>query len=175
MNDPAKMQEMMERMQGQDLSPQVVSANAHARERLETSLSLIEGWVDYVVGSALNSRIPGAAMIGAAWSEFRNNGSPAMDALTKAVGISFTAPKANEAAELWRKLDDAVGVTKRDGVWDHPDFLPVASDLDNPAAFISSVAFDEDEMEDFNPISEIEKLERELNEKRSDEDGEDKS
>ncbi|MCG7258672.1 MULTISPECIES: zinc-dependent metalloprotease [unclassified Corynebacterium] len=171
MNDPAKMQEMMERMQGQDLSPQVVSTNAHARERLETSLSLIEGWVDYVVGSALNSRIPGAAMIGAAWSEFRNNGSPAMDALTKAVGISFTAPKANEAAELWRKLDDAVGVTKRDGVWDHPDFLPVASDLDNPAAFISSVAFDEDEMEDFNPISEIEKLERELNEKRSDDNG----
>ena len=170
MNDPAKMQEMMERMQGQDLSPQVVSTNAHARERLETSLSLIEGWVDYVVGSALNSRIPGAAMIGAAWSEFRNNGSPAMDALTKAVGISFTAPKANEAAELWRKLDDAVGVTKRDGVWDHPDFLPVASDLDNPAAFISNVAFDEDEMKDFNPISEIEKLERELNEKR-DEDG----
>ena len=63
-----------------------------------------------------------------------------------------------------------MGVTKRDGVWDHPDFLPVASDLDNPAAFISNVAFDEDEMKDFNPISEIEKLERELNEKR-DEDG----
>ena len=65
-----------------------------------------------------------------------------------------------------------MGVTKRDGVWDHPDFLPVASDLDNPAAFISSVAFDEDEMEDFNPISEIEKLERELNEKRGKEAGE---
>ena len=166
LNDPAKMQEMMERMQGQDLSPQVVSSNVHARERLETSLSLIEGWVDYVTGVALDSRIPAAAMINAAWSEFRNNGSPAMDNLTKALGISFTAPKANEAVELWRKLDDAVGVKKRDGVWDHPDFLPVASDLDNPAAFISNIAFDEDEMEDFNPISEIEKLERELNEKR---------
>lgn len=170
MNDPAKMQEIMAGLQNEDLKPKVVSSNAHARERLETSLSLVEGWVDYVVGSALDSRIPEAAMINAAWSSFRNNGSPAMDALTDAVGISFTAPKADEAADLWRKLNDAVGLDMRDAVWDHPDFLPVAEDLDNPAAFIGHIAFDEDEMKDFNPISEIEKLERELNNKNDESD-----
>ena len=169
MGDPARMQEMMEKLQGQDLSPEVVSANAHARERLETSLSLIEGWVDYVVGTALEGRIPNAAMIGAAWSSFRNNGSPAMEALTKAVGISFVAPKANEAADLWRRLEEAVGQERRDKVWDHPDFLPVSSDLENPAAFIGHVAFDDKEMKDFNPISEIEKLEAELKKQLGDE------
>lgn len=172
LNDPARMQEAMEAMQNEDLQPKVVSANAHARERLETSLSLVEGWVDYVVGSALDSRMPQAAMINAAWSSFRNNGSPAMDALTEAVGISFTAPKADEAADLWRKLNDAVGQQRRDGIWDHADFLPVAKDLDNPAGFISSITFDEDGMGDFNPISEIEKLERELN---KDNHGDDKN
>ncbi|HIW96197.1 MAG TPA: zinc-dependent metalloprotease [Candidatus Corynebacterium gallistercoris] len=179
LNDPAKMQEAMEAMQNEDLQPKVVSANAHARERLETSLSLVEGWVDYVVGSALDSRMPQAAMINAAWSSFRNNGSPAMDALTEAVGISFTAPKADEAADLWRKLNDAVGQQRRDGIWDHADFLPVAEDLDNPAGFISSITFDEEGMEDFNPISEIEKLERELNKNKDqespDDEGEDRS
>lgn len=174
MGDPARMQEMMEKLQGQDLSPEVVSTNAHARERLETSLSLIEGWVDYVVGSALEGRIPNAAMIGAAWSSFRNNGSPAMDALTKAVGISFTAPKANEAADLWRRLEEAVGQDRRDKVWDHPDFLPVSSDLDNPAAFIGHVALDDKDMADFNPISEIEKLEAEMK-KRVEGDNNDES
>ena len=170
MNDPAQMQEMMGRLQGEDLTPQVVSTNAHARERLETSLSLVEGWVDYVVGSALGSRMPEAAMVGAAWHSFRENGSPAMAGLTQALGISLAAPKAAEAADLWRRLEEAVGTERRDAIWDHPDFLPVAEDLDNPAAFIGHVTFDADEMKDFNPISEIEKLERELNEKQDEGD-----
>lgn len=163
MQDPAAMQEMMNRMQSQDIFPEVVSTNAHARQRLETSLSLVEGWVDYVVGTALGSRIPEAALIGAAWQSFRTNGSPAMDNFTKTLGISLSAPKAAEAAELWRRLEEAVGSEKRDAIWDHADFLPVAEDLDNPAAFIGHVAFDADDMKDFNPISEIERLERELN------------
>lgn len=163
MNDPAKMQEMMAQMQGQDLTPKVVSANAHARERLETSLSLVEGWVDFVVGQALADRMPNAPILTAAWSSYRNTESPEMEALTKALGISLLAPRANDAAGLWHKLDEAVGAEKRDGVWDHPDLLPMAKDLDNPSGFIAKVAFDGDEMADFDPISEIEKLEAELN------------
>src|SRR5699024_11728109 len=72
MDDPAKRQEMLAQLQGQDLSPKVVSANAHARERLETSLSLVEGWVDYVVGQALADRMPNASILTAAWSSYRN-------------------------------------------------------------------------------------------------------
>ena len=33
----------------------------------------------------------------------------------------------------------AVGAEKRDKAWDHPDFLPTAEHLDNPAAFIDSL------------------------------------
>ena len=178
MNDPAAMQEMMNRMQSQDIFPEVVSTNVHARQRLETSLSLVEGWVDYVVGSALGSRVPEAAMIGAAWESFRTNGTPAMQNFTKTLGISLSAPKAAEAADLWRRLEEAVGTEKRDAIWDHADFLPVAEDLDNPAAFIGHETFDADDMKDFNPISEIERLERELQqdaEKPEDKNGEDGS
>lgn len=161
LQDPSQMQEMMQSLQNEDLTPKVVSSNAHARERLETMLSLIEGWVDYVVGNALNDRVPGAAMINAGWSAFRNTGSPAMEGLTRSMGISLLAPKANEAAELFRRLEQATDMEKRDAMWDHPDFLPVGDDLDNPAAFIGRWAFDADEMKDFDPIAEIEKLERE--------------
>ena len=45
----------------------------------------------------------------------------------------------------------------------------MSSDLENPAAFIGHVAFDDKEMKDFNPISEIEKLEAELKKQLGDE------
>ena len=35
-----------------------------------------------------------------------------------------------------------MGVDKRDKAWDHPDFLPTAEHLDNPAAFIDSLLDD---------------------------------
>lgn len=160
LNDPQALQDMMQRLQGQDLSPKVVSSNAHARERLEVSLSLVEGWVDFVVGDALGRRMPGTAMLGEAWASFREKGSPEMTALTDAVGISLAAPLASEAADLWRRLHEAVGTERRDAVWNHPDFLPVKEDLENPAAFVGKIAFDEDEMGTFDPIAEIEKLEQ---------------
>lgn len=179
MGDPQKMQEMMERLQNQDLAPKIVSSTDHARIRLETSLSLVEGWVDYVVGEALGNRLPTTASIQAAWSVFRDSDQPGMAALARTVGIDLSAPKANQAAELWSRLTFAVGKERRDAVWNHPDFLPVDSDLDSPAEFIDSV-LGETEAKDFDPISEIEKLERELNkgeddsDKGSDGDGSDK-
>ncbi|HIW91347.1 MAG TPA: zinc-dependent metalloprotease [Candidatus Corynebacterium avicola] len=164
LGDPQKMQEMMSQLQDSDLSPTVVSSTDHARIRLETSLSLIEGWVDLVVGEAMGDRLPVAASIGAAWSVHRDKDQPGMDAMVKAVGISLSAPKASEAAELWRRLTVAVGIERRDQVWNHPDFLPVDSDLDSPAEFIDSILASEEEVDGFDPIGEIEKLERELNE-----------
>lgn len=162
MGDPAKMQEMMESLQNQDLAPKIVSSTDHARIRLETSLSLVEGWVDVVVGEALGTRLPATASVQAAWSVFRDTTQPGMAVLAKTVGVNLAAPKANEAAELWSRLTFAVGKERRDAVWNHPDFLPVDSDLDSPAEFIDSI-LGEAEGRDFDPISEIEKLERELN------------
>ena len=43
---------------------------------------------------------------------------------------------AREAAVLWERLTAAVGSDARDAVWQHPDLLPGAEDLDEPAAFI---------------------------------------
>ena len=168
MGDPQKMQEMMESLQNQDLAPKIVSSTDHARIRLETSLSLVEGWVDYVVGEALGTRFPATASIQAAWSVFRDSDQPGMAVLARTVGINLAAPKANQAAELWSRLTFAVGKERRDAVWNHPDFLPIDADLDAPAEFIDSI-LGEQESGDFDPIGEIEKLERELNKGDGDE------
>lgn len=40
---------------------------------------------------------------------------------------------------LWERLTTAVGADARDKVWQHPDLLPEASDLDELTAFIDRI------------------------------------
>ena len=38
---------------------------------------------------------------------------------------------------MWRAVTDAVGVEARDALWDYPDLMPDASDIDDPAALVA--------------------------------------
>ncbi|HKP06610.1 MAG TPA: zinc-dependent metalloprotease, partial [Microbacterium sp.] len=42
-----------------------------------------------------------------------------------------------EAAAMWRAVTDAVGPAARDALWDYPDLMPSASDIDDPAALVA--------------------------------------
>ena len=83
-------------------------------------------------------------------------------------------PRTRDAAELWRRIDTAVGTERRDQVWNHPDFMPSAEHLDNPAAFIDTLLDDQPDT-DFD--DEFAKLEQELRDnpelKREEGDGKD--
>lgn len=158
--DPAKLQEAMQGMQDMDMSPRVTSRNAAAAARLETLLALVEGWVEVVVEDALRERIPSTSALTESWARRRATGGSAEHAFNNIVGIELGAPKTNEAADLWRRATNAVGVDRRDKVWDHPDFLPTAEHLDNPAAFIDTLLDDEP---DAKFDEEIAKLEQMLN------------
>ncbi|WP_408928150.1 zinc-dependent metalloprotease [Corynebacterium tuberculostearicum] len=137
--DPQAIQDAMSKLQGMDLSPRITSKNTAAASRLETLLALVEGWAEHVVTEALGERIPSTSKLTQAWAHRRSTGGSAENAFSKVVGIELNAPKVSEAAELWRRAIVAVGAEKRDKAWDHPDFLPTAEHLDNPAAFIDSL------------------------------------
>ncbi|WKE55816.1 zinc-dependent metalloprotease [Corynebacterium tuberculostearicum] len=137
--DPQAIQDAMSKLQGMDLSPRITSKNTAAASRLETLLALVEGWAEHVVTEALGERIPSTSKLTQAWAHRRSTGGSAENAFSKVVGIELNAPKVSEAAELWRRATVAVGAEKRDKAWDHPDFLPTAEHLDNPAAFIDSL------------------------------------
>ena len=38
---------------------------------------------------------------------------------------------------MWRAVTDAVGVAGRDALWDYPDLMPTAEDIDDPAALVA--------------------------------------
>jgi hypothetical protein len=41
---------------------------------------------------------------------------------------------------MWRAVTEAVGVSARDALWTHPDLLPTATDLDDPAPLAARLA-----------------------------------
>lgn len=133
LTDPSEMEQLLN--QG-IFEPKATPEQTAALERLETLLALIEGWVQTVVSDALGDRIPGTAALSEMLRRRRATGGPAEQTFATLVGLELRPRKMREAATLWEKLTQAVGADARDGVWGHPDLLPSASDLDEPAGFI---------------------------------------
>ncbi|WNG83431.1 zinc-dependent metalloprotease [Mycobacterium sp. ITM-2016-00316] len=131
--DPAAMEQLLS--QGM-FEPKATPEQTAALERLETLLALIEGWVQTVVIAALGDRLPGTEALSETLRRRRGTGGPAEQTFATLVGLELRPRKMREAAALWEKLTEAVGSDARDAVWQHPDLLPGAADLDEPAAFI---------------------------------------
>ncbi|NLG45912.1 zinc-dependent metalloprotease [Gordonia sp. (in: high G+C Gram-positive bacteria)] len=135
--NPGKLEELMG--SAASFEPQTTPAQQAALSRLETLLALIEGWVELVVSNALGDRIPSTAALTETMRRRRASGGPAEQTFATLIGMDLRPRKLREAATLWRSLTEASDITVRDGVWDHPDLLPDADDLDNPAGFIDGV------------------------------------
>ncbi len=134
--DPAAIENLL----GQGVfEPKATPTQTQALERLETLLALIEGWVQVVVTAALGDRIPGAAALSETLRRRRASGGPAEQTFATLVGLELRPRKMREAAALWERLTEAAGADARDAVWQHPDLLPGADDLDDPAGFIDRV------------------------------------
>ena len=121
LSDPAAMEQLLE--QGV-FEPKATPEQTQALERLETLLALIEGWVQTVVNAALGERIPGAAALGETLRRRRATGGPAEQTFATLVGLELRPRKLREAAALWDRLTQAVGVDARDAVLAAP--RPVA-------------------------------------------------
>jgi putative hydrolase len=149
--DPSNPAAIEEAMQGGLFEPETTPEQKAALARLETLLALIEGWVDAVVAEAVGDRLPGAAAMRETLRRRRASGGPAEQTFATVVGLELRPRRLRDAAELWRLLGEQRGTAGRDALWAHPDLIPSADDLDDPAAFVAR-----DEASD--PIAELEKL-----------------
>jgi putative hydrolase len=126
-----------------------------ALSRLETLLALVEGWVDVVVADALGQRLPGSEALRETLRRRRASGGPAEHTFATLVGLQLRPRKLRAASELWRRLTEQHGVEGRDALWNHPDLLPTAEDLDDPAEFIDRAARHAADLDD--PIAALER------------------
>ncbi|WP_319431335.1 zinc-dependent metalloprotease [Mycobacterium sp. RTGN5] len=161
--DPAAMEQLLS--QGM-FEPKATPEQTAALERLETLLALVEGWVQTVVIAALGDRIPGTAALSEMLRRRRATAGPAEQTFATLVGLELRPRKMREAAVLWERLTDAVGIDARDAVWQHPDLLPNSADLDEPAGFIDRIiGGDTSGLDIDSAIAEFQKTESEKSEK----------
>ncbi|MBV9831850.1 MAG: zinc-dependent metalloprotease [Marmoricola sp.] len=133
--DPTNMEALQEALQGGLFEPQQTPAQKAALERLETTLALVEGWVDEVVGQATAERMPAATKLQEAIRRRRAAGGPAEETFAALVGLELRPRRLRDASTLWGSLRSRQGLEARDAVWAHPDLLPTAADLDDPLGF----------------------------------------
>ncbi|GAA5207951.1 zinc-dependent metalloprotease [Microbacterium kyungheense] len=134
--DPSQPEELRAALESGALLPPRSEAQNDALARLENLLATIEGWVEVVTEDA-TSRLPSAPRIAEAVRRRRAVGGPAERALASLVGLEIRPRRMREAAAMWRAVTDAVGPAARDALWDYPDLMPAASDIDDPAALVA--------------------------------------
>ena len=145
--DPSNPEELREAMTSGALIPPKNEDQLAALARLETTLALIEGWVDVVTAEA-SKRLPSSVAIAETVRRRRASGGPAESAFSTLVGLELRPRRLREAAAMWQKVTDAVGSEKRDDLWSHPDLVPTADDLDDPTALIARITGGEPEPDD---------------------------
>lgn len=155
--DPTDPNSMQEIMQSGMLEPQTTSEQKSALNRLETLLALIEGWVDVVVANAAGERLPGAEALGETVRRRRASGGPAEQTFATLIGLELRPRRMRDAANLWQLMTERHGIEGRDRVWDHPDLLPDASDLDEPLDFADRWGTSSADLDD--PIAAIKRAE----------------
>jgi putative hydrolase len=133
--DPSNPEAMQQLLEGGMFELPDSPAQKAALERLETTLALVEGWVDEVVGQATEDRMPNATKLQEAVRRRRAAGGPAEQTFATLVGLELRPRRLRDASTLWGSLRTRQGVEARDGVWMHPDLLPTAADLDDPIGF----------------------------------------
>ena len=135
--DPSSQEQLGQAMTGNIFSPLATDEQAATLLQLETALALIEGWVEEVTTAATIAHLPNAMALQEMMRRRRGAGGPAEQAFQSLVGLELRPRRARDAAKLFTHVYTAGGVEARDAVWDHPDILPSAADLDDPSGYLA--------------------------------------
>ena len=133
--DPSNPEELREAIEGGALLPAQSEAQKEALTRLENLVATVDGWVDVVTSDAI-ARLPDGPRLSEAARRRRAAGGPAEEAFGALVGLKLRPRRLREASAMWRAVTDAVGAASRDALWDYPDLMPQASDIDDPSSLI---------------------------------------
>ncbi|MEO0049279.1 MAG: hypothetical protein RL556_611 [Actinomycetota bacterium] len=131
--DPEKVREVFETHAF--IAPKT-EEQERALERIETMLALIEGWVDAVTEQA-TTLLPKTAAIAEAVRRRRATGGPAELTFGTLLGLELRPRKLREATAMWREIAAAVGNTRRDEIWLHPDQMPSTEEIHEPKLIIN--------------------------------------
>lgn len=132
--DPQQLQGIL---QDSLFSPEPSDAQTAALEHLQLLLALVEGWVDEVSERAVQPHLPNLPALSEAVRRRRAAGGPSERVFAQLVGLQLRPRLMREAASLFAAVEDAEGAGGRDESWKHPDFVPTAAELPDPAGYLA--------------------------------------
>ncbi|GAA1172830.1 zinc-dependent metalloprotease [Nesterenkonia xinjiangensis] len=153
--DPTNPEAMQEVLAQGLFTPERTPMQDAALTRIETTLALVEGWVDDVVAQAAE-HLESLPALRETLNRRRAVGGPAEDTFAALVGLELRPRRLRDAAALWAHLRETSGMSGRDEVWSHPDVQPTEEDLDDPHGFLARQA--EREAESARIDEELQKL-----------------
>jgi len=133
--DPTNPESLQQALTGGLFEPEDTPEQKAALLRLETALALVEGWVDEVVDAAASPHLPASSALRETVRRRRASGGPGEQTFASLVGLELRPRRLRDAAALWRAVLAERTQEGREAVWAHPDLLPTADDLDDPAGF----------------------------------------
>jgi putative hydrolase len=113
--------------------------------RIETMLALIEGWADAITLAAA-SRLPSVNQV-VELVRRRQAVGAAQKTFATLLGLELRPRLQREAMAMWQELGSKIGAVARDDIWRHPDLLPTAADINDPASFIKRNSAGDDDFD----------------------------
>jgi putative hydrolase len=150
--DPTDQESIQQIMQAGSLITQRTQEQEDALSRIELMLALIEGWADHVTLSACK-RLPELAAVAELFVRHRATSGALEKTFETLLGLQLQPKLKREARVMWEHVDSALGTSKRDELWSHPDQLPSEAEVKNPDDLLARVKSSDDDFD-----SELRKL-----------------
>ncbi|MDR0959578.1 MAG: zinc-dependent metalloprotease [Propionibacteriaceae bacterium] len=108
-------------------------------ERLELLLALVEGWVGDVVATTSAQWLPAASALDETLRRNRAAVGSANDVFASLIGLEIRPRLVREAAAFWAAIRQSKGLPGRDEIWSHPDTMPTAEQIADPATYLAGL------------------------------------
>lgn len=123
-------------------TPEESPQQTAALEKLETTLALIDGWVEDVITVAAENLLPSLASLSESLRRERVSNSPIQQLFKALFNLEVSPKRSREALNFWREIRIKRTIEIRDKVWS--GLLPTEKELLNPMEFISSTEIPDD-------------------------------
>lgn len=146
--DPTNPEELRNALGSGIFAPAVSEQQKHTLESLETTLAVIEGWVEHVTTQATLGVLPNSVALTEMMRRRRATGGPAEETFRNLIGLELRPRRCREATTLWETLTRELGMAERDALWAHPDLMPSTAELDDPGSLVTSRAAGVSDLDD---------------------------
>ncbi len=109
----------------------------------QTVMSLLEGFSDHVMDAVGKDLVPGHARISARFHGRRANRTPFERAMLRITGMDLKMEQYRRGEVFVAAIEEQGGPEALLRLWDGPDSLPTAAELDDPPAWVRRMGLDQ--------------------------------